>query len=94
MVLWIQPKSGKERHGPRIKIQAHPGDKVDPENFISVTISDFPEPIGKGSLVFSIPSQTWKQVVKFIHLNKEGLLKVWNDEITPFEFASKYLKKV
>lgn len=90
MVVWIQPELSKSKHGPRIKIQLSHGDKVDPTNFTSITIEDDPKNVGGEFIKVS----DFKIIKKFIQLNKEGLLKVWNDEISPLDFANNYMIKV
>lgn len=82
MVVWVQPKTGKERHGPRLKVQTTHGDKVEVDNWVTVTIEDAPKVIGKG-----LSNTDVIAVNTFIKKNKENLLKFWNDEIDPIEFT-------
>lgn len=88
MTIWVQPRTGKERHGPRIKVQNHHGDKATPGEWASVTIEHNPK-IKSGTLS---PSD-FKLVKKFILNNLEELLKLWSDEISPHEFTM-HIKKI
>ncbi|MGA2433941.1 MAG: hypothetical protein ABSG25_01510 [Bryobacteraceae bacterium] len=85
MVIWVQPKSGKEKHGARIKVAKMYGDKTIDDLF-TITISDKPEVIGD---VGDIKMNDIKKVIKFIKINKDLLLSIWNDEIDP-SYAVKY----
>jgi len=90
MVVWISPKTGKEKHQtPRLKAQTQHGSKAKPGKWVSVTIEDTPRIIGKG-----LSTRDSKQVIAFIKKNKEGLLKVWRDEIDPISFVTDLLKKL
>jgi hypothetical protein len=81
MVIWIQPFTGKEKHGPRIKVQKKHGSKVNTTNWVTVSISKLPE-IKDGLL----SKENFKLVSKWIILNLKGLRDVWNDKITPSKF--------
>jgi hypothetical protein len=87
MVIWVNPKTGLEKHGPRIKVQKEHGSKSQLGNWASVTISKNPEVRGK------LSPQDAKLVFAFIEENLENLLSLWNDEISPLEFGSK-IKKI
>jgi hypothetical protein len=41
-IIWVSVKSGRERHGPRIKVQAKKVTKVQTNNWVSVTIDENP----------------------------------------------------
>lgn len=77
MIIWLLIKTGKEKHGPRIKVQTIHGRKAKPEKMVSVSISSKPEiKAGKG-----LSNQDFKLVSNFIKRFKDDLLKFWNDEI-------------
>jgi hypothetical protein len=89
MVIWIFPQTGKEKHSePRIKVQQTYGEKANKDSMISVSISSTPKILsGK----WKLKTEDWNALVKFIQAHKAGLLKVWNDEISPIDFAREYL---
>ena len=86
MVIWVNPKTGLEKHGPRIKVQKEHGSKSQLGNWVSVTINKNPEIKGK------LSPQDSRLVFKFIKENLDNLLALWNDEISPLEFGSKIKK--
>jgi hypothetical protein len=63
------------RHGPRIKVSNIPGKFSPIDNFL-VTISTEPQVIGKPKFNES----TVNDICDWVLLNKEPLLKFWNDE--------------
>ena len=70
-IVWIYPKTNKEGHWARIKVQ------VDKNNRIPMSISDNPE--WKVDEV-SVPSKKGNKIKKWIILNKDILLQYWNSE--------------
>lgn len=89
MVVWIQPDMGRSKHGPRIKVQTSHGSKADPENMAAVGFSRDGKIVNFGGLT----SSDFSLVSKFITLNLQGLLNLWDDEIDPAAFL-KDMKKV
>ena len=85
MIIWIKPK-GNEQHGPRIKVQKEHGEKAKEGFWVSVTIEDRPKVIG------DLSKKDEKLVKKFIKLNKEVLLDVWNDILDPYDAINKFTK--
>ena len=81
MVIWVQPDIHK-KHGPRIKVQTEHGDKIS-SHWSSVTIENNPRII-----VGELSSSDFKFVARFILLNLEPLLRLWNDEISPIQFGT------
>lgn len=41
-----------------------------------------------------IPNLLWTQLIKWINLNFQGLLLLWNDEISTADFVRDYLRKI
>lgn len=58
-----------------------------------VTIEDNPRIISFKSRR-KIPSNIWKQVVKWINLNYKALIMLWAEEIDIAEFVFDYLQKI
>jgi hypothetical protein len=73
IMIWVSYKTGKEKHGPRIKI------KIDNE-FIPISIEDDPKIMLSKFKInkLSVDSRTWKDIVNWIRLNKDILLDYWN----------------
>ena len=86
MAIWVSPKMGK--HGPRIKVQRKSGNKVIPNNWISITVEDEPRII-KGI----ITRKAYDQIVEFIKLNRKILVAYWEQKISTKDFSKK-LKKI
>jgi hypothetical protein len=90
-VIWVSAGefSGKElQHGPRIKVVL--GDKITTDglaNAVSVKLTNPPKILGK------LPSKISRQVVKFVNLNREVLLRHWNGELDSKEMLE-LLKRV
>jgi hypothetical protein len=89
MVIWVLPQTKKERHWARIKVQTEHGNKVKEDKMTSVGFDE------KGNITNfgGLNKKDFELVSQFITLNLEGLIKLWNDEIDPIDFASK-IKKV
>lgn len=81
----------KYKHNtPRLKFQNNTSDTVTSiSDLIPVSIEDEPR------VLIDKPynKKLFKLVKKWIQLNREGLLKVWNQEMTEFEFL-KQMKKL
>jgi len=91
MVIWIFPKTGNEKHFARIKVSKIYGDKATNDLF-PITISDSPCLPDKNIKTGEITKQDLDKVFKFIKLNKDVLMQVWNDEITPDEAIPLFIK--
>ena len=68
------------QHGPRIKVLQ--GSKITKEGLmdaVSVRLTDPPQILG------DIPAKMERQIVAFINLNRNTLLKYWNEEISTRE---------
>lgn len=89
MVIWVQPNTGRLKHGPRIKVQTAHGHKASSDKFASVGFSRDGEVQNFGGLTHS----DFELVKQFIAINLDLLINLWDDEISPMEFASQ-MKKV
>lgn len=83
VVIWVSSGefAGTEsQHGPRIKVM--PGTKVTREGLqeaVLVTITNPPKVIG------TLPAKLKKQVVEFVTVNREILLRYWNNDVSTRE---------
>lgn len=82
MVVWVNPNTGRERHGPRIKVQTQHGNKVSPDKMTAVGFSRDGSVTNFGGL----SDKDFDLVKTFINKNIDILLKLWDDEISPAEF--------
>lgn len=84
-IVWISTKSGREKHNARIKISNSDGEAV-------ITIWGEPKIKNKKGKIF-INSKQFKNLNKFISLNREALIKHWNGEISSVQFVN-LIKKI
>lgn len=85
--LAVEPRC---KHSPRIKVQQDYGNKVNLQNCCSVTISNNPKIIA-GS--WKLDNKDFQKLQRYIILNLEHLLDIWNDEVSALERKTK-LKKI
>lgn len=78
-IIWVSAGEfwgTDSQHGPRIKVMQ--GNKLTSDGLkdsVSVRLTDPPEVLG------ILPGQLKKQVVRFININRDVLLRYWNFEI-------------
>lgn len=70
--IWIQVKTGKEKHWARIKVEVN-------SELIPISISDNPEIMIKAKQDI-IDSKNLNQIKKWIIINKDLLLEYWNSK--------------
>jgi hypothetical protein len=66
-IIWVMYKTGKEKHGPRIKVKHE-------NKFIPIKINDNPEV----AISIKKPIKNIKNIFNWIKLNKIELIKYWN----------------
>ena len=82
MVIWLQPKTGKEKHGCRIKVERDYGDKSKNDTF-TITIPDL-KVIGDTG---KIRQEDITDLKRFIQLNMDIIKLFWDDEISSTDFG-------
>lgn len=90
VVVWISIKPDENHKIPRIKFVNEKTTKTIKNNLVPLSITDDPYILSKNTTL-NIPDSDFELIRQWVIKNKEGLLKVWNDEITPTEFVVKYL---
>lgn len=70
-LVWIMPKTNKEKHWARIKVEVEKGIRV------PVDITDDPK---WRSIKYKISSYDFNMIKKWIAINKNILLEYWNSE--------------
>jgi hypothetical protein len=88
MVIWVQPKTDREKHGPRIKVQTNYNTKSDPGKLVAIGFTRNGEIVNFGGL----NKKDFDLVSKFMKLNIDKLIELWDDEISPFEFTKNMTK--
>lgn len=89
MVIWIIPKSGKEKHGPRIKVQNNYNDVISPGSWFSVTIEEIPKVVGSTK---EIKTKDIKKAISFVKKNLGSLKEYWNGLLTTDDLLEKIIK--
>ena len=80
-IVWVSAKTGREKHGPRIKVQKTNTRRIRPNDWVSVTISDSPVMIDKDKTV-KISNKEFKRIKEFIRANRTTLDGYWNSTIS------------
>ena len=70
-IIWISPKSGKEKHWARIKVQFD-------NNYYPISISDEPEWELSKQIKLPFSANQTEMIKTFIRKNKDVLLEYWN----------------
>jgi hypothetical protein len=89
MTFWLSYKTGKEKHGPRIKVNRSYGDNYSIDNTFIMTIEDNPKVKGN---IGKIKQKDINKIKEFIKLNKEILLNVWNKKIDQIDAGLNFKK--
>jgi hypothetical protein len=87
--LWLDDSSYYKRagHWKRIKFQGDHGDKANPGNMFTMTISENPEVMPKSSEgKIKLPAKELERVRKFVINNYTLLSRLADQEITAFDF--------
>lgn len=90
VVVWISIKPDENHKIPRIKFVNENTTKTVKNNLVPLSISNDPQILSKGTKL-KISTSDFELIRKWVIKYQKGLLKVWNDEISPSEFVVKYL---
>ena len=85
MVIYVSAK-GNSKHFARIKASSKRGNKLKPENLITVAISENPTIIGE---IGDLTSKVIEQLINFVTRNREVLISYWDEEIDTAELISR-----
>jgi len=87
-IIWISPKSGKEGHWARIKVEYN-------NKLYSMSIDDNPEWKIKDHIKIPVPIKQTKKIIDFVKQNKNILLDYWNSKGNmSMGFVLKNIKKL
>jgi hypothetical protein len=87
--LWLDDSSYYKRagHWKRIKFQGDHGDKANPGNMFTMTISENPEIMPKSvEMQIKLPAKEIEKIRQFVKNNYELLSKLADQDITAFDF--------
>lgn len=84
-ILWISTKSGREKHNARIKISNTKGEAV-------IMIWGEPKIKSKKGKI-TITGKQYKNILKFLELNRDTLISHWNGQISSVELGRR-IKKI
>jgi hypothetical protein len=90
--LWLDDSSYYKRagHWKRLKFQGDYGNKVNPENMFTMTVSKNPEIMPKSAETqIKLPARDIEEIRRFIKNNYELLSKLADQEISAFDFFKK-----
>lgn len=87
IVVWVNGGVSRLQHGPRIKVVR--GSKWKSDESSTIPLTGIPRVIGNAS----ITQDEFAEIVKWIELNRDLLIKYGNDEMDTAEFIQQ-LKKV
>lgn len=93
MVIWIEVKRPTKHNYPRMKFLNSKDNSLLPSNLVPISIDKIDPKIQVKDVKLKISGKDLDILKKWIILNYESLMKVWNGEITATEFPN-YMKKV
>lgn len=79
VVVWVNGGGDKLQHGPRIKVSR--GNKYRAETSSTIPLTGMPRIIGNADL----SQDEFAQVIQWIDINRDTILKYANDELTTAE---------
>lgn len=86
MVIWIQTKQPMKHNTPRMKFANNYSNNMLAKDLVPISISDNPQILSKGTRL-KISNSDFEKLRQWIIRNKDGLLKVWNGEISAIQFG-------
>lgn len=86
MVVWIQIKHPMKHNAPRMKFANNYSNNMLAKDLVPISISDDPQILSKGTKL-KISNSDFEKLRQWIIRNKDGLLKVWNGEISTLQFG-------
>lgn len=80
--------TAESSHGPRIKVQADYATKVNHGNWFAMTIEDEPVIVANVKNANKLSQKDLAAVARFIRINRQLLLDLWDQEISHREFLN------
>lgn len=86
VVVWIEVKRVSERQTPRMQFSNSGRDDLLPKSLVPISLDkDCPRILVDG-VKLNIPNKDLEDLKHWIKSNYEGLMKVWNGNLSPFQF--------
>ena len=86
MVVWIEVKRVSERQTPRMQFSNSGRDDLLPKSLVPISLDKERPQILVNGVKLNIPNKDLEDLKRWIKSNHEGLMKVWNGDISPFQF--------
>ena len=86
MVVWIEVKRPSESQTPRMQFSNSERNGLLPNSLVPISLDkDCPRILVDG-VKLNIPNKDLEDLKRWIKSNHEGLMKVWNGNLSPFQF--------
>ena len=86
MVVWIEVKRVSERQTPRMQFSNSGRDDLLPKSLVPISLDKERPQILVNGVKLNIPNKDLEDLKRWIKSNHEGLMKVWNGNLSPFQF--------
>ena len=86
MVVWIEVKRPSEHQTPRMQFSNSERNGLLPNSLVPISLDkDCPRILVDG-VKLNIPNKDLEDLKRWIKSNYEGLMKVWNGNLSPYQF--------
>jgi hypothetical protein len=92
MVIYISPIDRQAKHGPRIKVSKKYGDKIGKGNSFSISFDRLGNVKLEHKKTGDIKSSDVEDALRFVELNWQILLSLWDDKIDSIDAVSQFIK--
>ena len=86
MVVWIEVKRASERQTPRMQFSNSERNGLLPKSLVPISLDKEHPHIMVDGVKLNIPNKDLEDLKRWIKSNYEGLMKVWNGNLSPFQF--------
>lgn len=86
MVVWIEVKRPSEHQTPRMQFSNSGRNGVLPNSLVPISLDKECPQILVNGVKLNIPNKDLEDLKRWIKSNHEGLMKVWNGNLSPFQF--------
>ena len=92
MVVWIEVNRPSEHQTPRMQFSNSGCNGLLPNSLVPISLDkEHPQILAVG-VKRNIPNQDLEDLKRWIKSNYEGLMKVWNGNLSPFQFMERMTK--
>ena len=86
VVVWIEVKRVSERQTPRMQFSNSGRDDLLPKSLVPISLDKERPQILVDGVKLDLPNKDLEDLKRWIKSNHEGLMKVWNGNLSPFQF--------